>query len=573
MAGGIWSGVDAGDQTHHGVQGQNGAAAVADEGQGQTDNRSNADTHTDVAENLENQGGGGAEAYQPPDIVLAVSTHPDAPGYNQAQENNHKQAAEEAQLLADGGEDEVCVLGKQSAFCLGAGALIQSLSCKAAAGEGAKAQGGVVAFVDTQRVQRGVKQHQNPLLLIGVQELPDNGGGHRNGAAGHQKPDNADAAGKGHADEDKHENQGNTQISGKHHVHTGQKPQMEYHMENRGDGGNLILMGGHHRGHNQNIGDFTDFRRLDVHRHQRNVQPALVAGAVVGAEGNQQQQQELEERTEELKKIMEKEQEDVDRLEGKSLAAFFYRISGRMDEKMSKEKEEAYSAAVKYDAAVKELENAQKDLAWCQNELKRLSGCQQRYQQTLEQKIYRIKSTGGAASIEILELEERISRLEKQNKEIQEAMEAGNQALDITERVLKELGNAESWGTFDVFGGGLLSDLQKHSHLDRAQGMIEDLQEKLRRFRTELADVAMENKAEFQVNIQGFLRFADYFFDNIFTDWTVLNRINESKKQVFETKTEILQILESLKGIQNRAAQQKEETKEKLAQAAIRTKV
>lgn len=284
------------------------------------------------------------------------------------------------------------------------------------------------------------------------------------------------------------------------------------------------------------------------------------------------QQQELEERTEELKKIMEKEQEDVDRLEGKSLAAFFYRIAGRMDEKMSKEKEEAYSAAVKYDAAVKELENAQKDLAWCQSELKRLSGCQQRYQQTLEQKIYRIKSTGGAASIEILELEERISRLEKQNKEIQEAMEAGNQALDITERVLKELGNAESWGTFDVFGGGLLSDLQKHSHLDRAQGMIEDLQEKLRRFRTELADVAMENKAEFQVNIQGFLRFADYFFDNIFTDWTVLNRINESKKQVFETKTEILQLLESLKGIQNRAAKQKEETKEKLAQAAIRIK-
>ena len=63
-------------------------------------------------------------------------------------------------------------------------------------------------------------------------------------------------------------------------------------MENRGDGGDLILMGGHYRGHNQNIGDFTDFRRLDVHRHQRDVQPAFVAGAVVGAEGNQQQQQE-----------------------------------------------------------------------------------------------------------------------------------------------------------------------------------------------------------------------------------------------------------------------------------------
>lgn len=285
------------------------------------------------------------------------------------------------------------------------------------------------------------------------------------------------------------------------------------------------------------------------------------------------QQQELEEQTEELKKIIEKEQEDVDRLEGKSLAAFFYRLSGKMDEKMSKEKEEVYRAAVKYEAAVKELENARKDLAWCQEELKGLSGCQQRYLQALEDKIYRIKNTGGAAYIEILELEEKIAYLEKQRKEIQEAMEVGNQALDITERVLKELKSAEDWGTFDVFGGGLLSDLQKHSHLDSAQEMIEYLQEKLRRFRTELADVNMENRAEFQVNIQGFLRFADYFFDNIFTDWTVLNRISESKKQVLETKTEILQLLEFLKETKTRVTKQKEEIEEKLAQAAIKARV
>ena len=163
--------------------------------------------------------------------------------------------------------------------------------------------------------------------------------------------------------------------------------------------------------------------------------------------------------------------------------------------------------------------------------------------------------------------------MEKQKKEIREAIDAGNQALDMTERVLKELGSAEDWGTFDVFGGGLLSDLQKHSHLDSAQEMIEDLQERLRRFRTELSDVNMENRAELQVNIQGFLRFADYFFDNIFTDWTVLNRISESKRQVLETRTEILQILEYLRANQNAAEKQQEDTDEKLAQAVIRAKI
>ena len=104
--------------------------------------------------------------------------------------------------------------------------------------------------------------------------------------------------------------------------------------------------------------------------------------------------------------------------------------------------------------------------------------------------------------------------------------------------------------------------------------MIEDLQEKLRRFRTELADVDMENRANLQVNIQGFLRFADYFFDNIFTDWTVLNRINESKKQVLETKTKILQLLEFLKETQRRgSAAEGRRQKKNWRQAAIKARV
>jgi len=34
-----------------------------------------------------------------------------------------------------------------------------------------------------------------------------------------------------------------------------------------------------------------------------------------------------------------------------------------------------------------------------------------------------------------------------------------------------------------------------------------------------------------QVNVDGFLRFADYFFDGLFADWAVLDRINQSQEQ------------------------------------------
>ena len=40
-------------------------------------------------------------------------------------------------------------------------------------------------------------------------------------------------------------------------------------------------------------------------------------------------------RAEELKEAMREEQADVDRLEGRSLAAFFYNVVGKMDEKLT----------------------------------------------------------------------------------------------------------------------------------------------------------------------------------------------------------------------------------------------
>lgn len=56
------------------------------------------------------------------------------------------------------------------------------------------------------------------------------------------------------------------------------------------------------------------------------------------------QRETLKKQTEELEQARQKEQADVDRLEGRSLAAFFYYTVGRLDEKLDKERQEAYAA-------------------------------------------------------------------------------------------------------------------------------------------------------------------------------------------------------------------------------------
>ena len=267
-------------------------------------------------------------------------------------------------------------------------------------------------------------------------------------------------------------------------------------------------------------------------------------------------------RVQELEAIKVDEQADVDRLEGRSLASFFYNVIGKMDERLNKEREEAYAARVKYDAAARELEAIDGDIQRCESELSGLRGCEREYEATLREKANAVKSEGGARAEEILKLEERHAYLESQKKELREAISAGNSARSTAESVLSSLDSAEGWGTWDLLGGGLLADMAKHSHLDEAQGAIERLQSQLRRFKTELADVTIH--ADMQVNVDGFLRFADYFFDGLFADWAVMDKISQSQSQVQSTKNQIDSVLSRLNSMMSAAEREQAQTKSKL---------
>ncbi len=269
-----------------------------------------------------------------------------------------------------------------------------------------------------------------------------------------------------------------------------------------------------------------------------------------------------------LKKSKLNEQADVDRLEGHSLAAFFYSVIGRMDEKLDKEREQAYAASVKYEVAARELSAVEADIRRCEAQLERLSGPEQRYEKALRDKLEAIKSSGGDAAVEIFKSEEHIAYLEGQATEIKEALFAGQTALSTAVGILKSLGSAEDWGTWDLFGGRLITNMAKHSHLDDAQRQVEHLQLQLRRFKTELTDVAIH--ADMQVSIEGFLRFADYFFDGLFADWAVLDKIKQSQTQVLNTKSQLEDVISRLTDMADCADKALERQKKALQDLIVR---
>lgn len=253
--------------------------------------------------------------------------------------------------------------------------------------------------------------------------------------------------------------------------------------------------------------------------------------------------------------IRSAEQEDVDKLERISLSSIIASIAGNKEEKLSRERAEAYAAALKHDAAVQQAEEVEQKIFSLNTELQSLSGTEQEYETVLAAKRDALKASDPACSAEICRIEDRLAAIAAEKKEIDEAQSAGKNVLWKLSAIEKNLSSAEGWGTWDMLGGGLISDFAKYSYLDDAQNQINELQSGLRQYQTELADVMMQ--ADTQVQTDGFLRFADYFFDDIFSSWAVLNRIQNTQSEISRTRSRVDGIQEQLESARN-ALQQEE---------------
>ena len=276
---------------------------------------------------------------------------------------------------------------------------------------------------------------------------------------------------------------------------------------------------------------------------------------------------ELRRQEAELARRRADEQADVDALEGHGLTALFYAALGRREDKLDKEKAEAYEAAARHDAARALLQDAEADRARRAEELSRLGDVARRYQAAYQAKLDWMRASDPAAAPELTRLEGERAQVKAERKELNEAIRAGQIAEGAARAALDQLSSAESWGTWDLIGGGLITDVVKHSKLDGAQQEIYRMQSALSDFRTELADVDGID-ADLHVTIDGFLHFADFFFDGLLADWMVLDRISESRGRVMHTSSSISSVLSRLQRLDREAAE-REQTIQKAIDALV----
>ena len=131
---------------------------------------------------------------------------------------------------------------------------------------------------------------------------------------------------------------------------------------------------------------------------------------------------------------------------------------------------------------------------------------------------------------------------DQEKREIEEAIQAADNALYHLDNARVYLNKASNWGIVDILGGGMISGILKHSRMGDAEREIEEARFALQQFSKELRDVSGYSS----IHIDEFITFADFIFDGIVMDVIAQSKIADAKRQCDEAIRQVSQIRREL---------------------------
>ena len=129
----------------------------------------------------------------------------------------------------------------------------------------------------------------------------------------------------------------------------------------------------------------------------------------------------------------------------------------------------------------------------------------------------------------------------------QEALSKIDEILSLTNEAKSKFKSARNWGIFDIFGGGLIADLFKHSNLNSVKSLMERISCNLEQLHFILGTIIIPE--DYRMNMNGFITFADFVFDDIFFSTWMTFKIISGIDQVNELENKLLTLKTHLESI------------------------
>ena len=293
-------------------------------------------------------------------------------------------------------------------------------------------------------------------------------------------------------------------------------------------------------------GDIMDKQKLIDMRNSLAMLPVL-----------QQRLQKLEQRISEAEKDMQAvlkhynaEVVDVEQMKKDSLSNTLLKLIKRYEGKLDKETQEMLAVKMEYDKASDRVSDLQSELYQLNSRIQVLLDNKQAYEAELKQREDIVKSSiTSKAYLIYRKLQEEREKLGKQLVEIDEAKVVAHLVLGTAQSALEHLQSAEGWATYDIWArGGVISHMAKYSHIDNAQADFNRLSYQVKDLEKELSDI-MIFETTYNVGIDATTRMFDFWFDNIFTDLNVRDKIRADKEEVSKLIQKIKSIIAKLEEV------------------------
>ncbi|MFI2102982.1 hypothetical protein ACH436_06800 [Isoptericola sp. NPDC019693] len=253
---------------------------------------------------------------------------------------------------------------------------------------------------------------------------------------------------------------------------------------------------------------------------------------------------------------------DVARLESLSLARVWAGLRGDRAQRLDAERAEQQAAEYVAATAQARRDAAEREVRVVDAALAALGDVQARWHAALAAKEEWVRGAGGPAAAELGTVAEQAGGWRAQQVEVAQAQAAAEQALGALGAAADELRSADGWSTYDTFfDGGMLASMAKHDRMDRAAGLLREADAALRHLTVELGDLGEQGVGG--VGVDGLTRTLDVWFDNIFTDWSVRNRIAEARDRVAAA-------IRAVEGVRQRLAERSAAADAELAALAAR---
>lgn len=210
---------------------------------------------------------------------------------------------------------------------------------------------------------------------------------------------------------------------------------------------------------------------------------------------------ELESALKDLGASLQKEQADIEKLEGVTVSSVFFTVIGQKERKLEKEKAEAFDAEEKYSEIQDQLDEINEEITKHERELRAVRGCDLRYGRLLPQIIDEIKAIDSPASKTIIDTVDSLTRIEAKLTALDEAIALSTEALNNAKAAEKSLAISENYAqSLSLFNAKhnapLRSDIK--INLTQAQQTVDTLCRQIKRLDASLVG----SQINFDINIE-----------------------------------------------------------------------